>query len=97
MNFNTLFCFICLSYHQLHNTTAEVKNTEVDVQVFQSEFEAVKSCRLVGEQCQAISKLNNITAIYSFPTTSKIIISSDGNSTLYVKAAFMNKLGECGE
>ncbi|XP_022805670.1 uncharacterized protein LOC111342815 [Stylophora pistillata] len=79
-------------YVELHNTTAEVDYTEVNVQVFQSEYEAVRSCELVEEHCQAISKLNNIIATYSFPITSEILISVHGNSTLYVKAAFISKL-----
>ena len=81
----------------MHNTTAEVDYTEVNVQVFQSEYEAVRSCELVEEHCQAISKLNNIIATYSFPITSEILISVHGNSTLYVKAAFISKLGRYGE
>ena len=77
----------------MHNVKIELNDAELAVQVFHSDHEAVRACELGGEQCQAISKLNNDT-IYSFPLTSKLTLLSDANYTLYVKAAFVAKIGK---
>lgn len=79
---------------QLEHTNAKQSGgSEVPVQVFHSEQEAVRACELAGKDCQAITKFKEKTT-FVYTLASNLNIFTEPNSTLYVKAEFREKVSK---
>ena len=87
---------VCYIYHpQLQHTNAKrTGGSEVAIQVFYSEQEAVQACELAGQHCQAISKFREKTA-FVYTLSTNLNLFTEANTTLYVKAEFRENVSKC--
>ena len=83
-----------IHHPQLQHTNAKrTDGSEVPIQVFYSEQDAVKACELAGQYCQAISKFKEKTA-FVYTLTSNLNLFTEETSTLYVKAEFRENVSK---